>query len=111
MLNAHQLEIVLDLHEKSFALLKWVRASLRRGTLSFNVVHSATDSAGAAREWIGRHFGSLPTDAKPGEEQLPIFARLFASFLTTSYKLNANAVRRVSDCGCWCSCCAYLQAG
>jgi hypothetical protein len=102
---------VLELHEKSFALLRWVRASLKRGLLSFAVVHETTDTALAAAEWIERHFKNIPEDARPRKEQLPMFSRLFVSFLTTSFQLNANAVRLVSNCGCRCSCCAYLQAG
>jgi hypothetical protein len=111
MFNSQQIHEVLELHQRSFALLRWVRASLKNGQVSFSVVHKATDSAAAANEWIGRHLGNLPADARPRAEQIPMFSRLFVSFLTTSYRLNPRAVRLVSECGCRCSYCAYLQAG
>lgn len=111
MFDPQRIHDVIELHEKSFALLRWVRASLKGGQLSFAVVHQTTDSALAAAEWIERHLENIPQDARPRMEQLPMFSRLFVSFLTTSFQLNANAVRSVSDCGCRCSYCAYLQAG
>jgi hypothetical protein len=111
MFDPQRIHDVVGLHEKSFALLRWVRASLKRGLLSFAVVHETTDTALAAAEWIERHLENIPEGARPRKEQLPMFSRLFVSFLTTSFQLNANALRLVSDCGCRCSYCAYLQAG
>jgi hypothetical protein len=88
-----------------------VRASLKRGSLSFSVVHDTTDSAAAASEWIRRNFENIPEDARPSEAQIPMFSRLFVSFLSTSFRLNPNSRRLVSACGCRCFYCAYLQAG
>ena len=110
MFDSEILSEILDLHEKSFALLRWVKASLKRGTLSFSVVHRTTDSVDAAREWIERHLANLPADVRPRADRLPMFARLFVSFLTTSFRLKGTSVRRVSDCGCWCSYCSLIRA-
>jgi hypothetical protein len=111
MFDLEQLSRIVGLHEKSYALLRWVKLTLRTGGLSFTVVHDANDSVAAAREWIGRHVKNIPDDARPEPADLPEFARLFASFLTTSFQLSANSLRRVSPCGCYCSFCSYLQAG
>jgi hypothetical protein len=111
LFDPQQIHEIVDLHQRSYALLRWVRASLRKGLLSFSVIHGATDSASAANEWIRRHLKSIPEEARPREEQIPMFARLFASFLTTSFRLNSNSRRMISGCGCYCSYCAYLQAG
>jgi hypothetical protein len=111
MFDSKRIHELVELHEKSFALLRWVKASLKRGSLSFSLVHDTTDSAAAATEWIRRHFENIPPDARPGEAQIPMFSRLFVSFLTTSFRLNANSRRLVSACGCRCFYCAYLQAG
>jgi hypothetical protein len=93
-------------------LLRWVKASLRTGRLSFAIVHGASDSsAAAAREWIGRHLANIPDDARPEQVEVPTFAPLFVSFLTTSFQLTTSSVKRVSDCGCYCEFCSYLRAG
>ena len=111
MFVEQHLSRIIGLHEKSYALLRWIKSSLRTGQVSFGVVHHATDSAAAAQEWINRHLANIPEDARPEPADVPVFARLFASFLTTSFQLNPNSVKRVSACGCYCQFCCYLQAG
>ncbi len=96
MFNFQRLARVLELHEKSFALLRWVRDSLKQGKISFSVVHQSSDTAVAAEEWIRRHLGNIPVEARPLEDDAAIFARLFVSFLTTSFRLNSNATRLIS---------------
>lgn len=110
MIDANRFPEVVELHHKSYDLLRWVRASLQKGVLSFSVVHTNTDTAAAAEEWISRHMTNLPADVRPRADQVPTFAKLFISFLTTSYRLKSNSVRMVDSC-CCCSSCAYLQAG
>ena len=111
MFEQKHLRDIVILHEKSFALLKWVRAALKEGSVSFAVIHGNTDSASAAVEWIRRHVNNIPNDARPDAEQIPAFARLFLSFLTTSFRLKPNSMQLVSKCGCLCSYCSYLRAG
>lgn len=105
-----ELSTALELQQRSYALLKWVQGSLRGGGLSFAVVHQTTDSSAAASEWIGRHFANIPADARPAPEQVTVFARLFTSYLTTSFTLSASKQRTVSRCGCYCSWCTYLRS-
>jgi hypothetical protein len=100
----------LTMHERSFALFKWVREALRNGGMSFAVLHGVSDSSTAAAEWLRRHLPAIPRDVRPAEEDIEVFARLFVSFLTTSYELSPTKPRLVSDCGCYCSYCTYLRA-
>lgn len=111
MFDEMQLQQLLSLHEKSFALMRWVRASLGKGLLSFTVVHEASDSALAASEWIQRHLTNIPREARPTEGEVAAFSRLFVSFLTTSYRLSPNSARWNSESGCRCMYCNYLKAG
>jgi hypothetical protein len=110
MFDPTRLALVLDLHERSFAFLKWVRDALQLGSLSFSVVHTTADSSTAAIEWIERHQANIPCHVRSPEDQIPTFARLFVAFLTTSYKLWPAKTRRVSDCGCYCNWCSYLRS-
>jgi hypothetical protein len=109
--NPEELERIVSLQQKSYQLLRWVNDALRSGTLNFNKVHHAADVSGAAQEWVGRHFHSIPGDARPDAAELEPFARLFASYLTTSFDLIAQpGTRRVSSSGCYCAFCSYLAA-
>lgn len=111
MFDPQELERVVDLQQKSYQLLRWVNDALRSGTLNFSTVHQADDVSEAAKQWVGRHFHSLPGDARPNETELEPFARLFASYLTTSFDLIAQpGMRRVSDTGCYCTFCSYLAS-
>ena len=111
MFDSEELEQVVTLQQKSYLLLRWVNDALRGGTLNFNQVHAAADISVAAKEWVGRHFHSIPTDARPDETELEPFARLFASYLTTSFDLIAQPGKRlVSSSGCYCGFCSYLAA-
>lgn len=111
MFNPNELERVVTLQQKSYQLLRWVNDALRSGTLNFNKVHHAADVSVAAEEWVGRYFHSIPADARPDESELEPFARLFASYLTTSFDLVAQpGMRRVSSHHCYCAFCSYLAA-
>src|SRR6185295_8207526 len=85
MLAPQRLEQVLALHEKSYALLRWVKGALRQGHLSFSTLHTSTDSTAAAEEWIRRHLTNIPVEARPKPDDMTAFSRLFAAFLVTSF--------------------------
>lgn len=112
MFDPKLLSEVLDLHERAFALLRWVRAALKQGQVSFATVHQNTDTATAAAEWIQRHFNNIPRDARPEADRIAAFANLFVSFLTTSYRMSRTVMMRQTRAGCCCTCsyCSYLQA-
>ena len=110
MFDQARITAAIEMQRRSFALLKWVQDALRGGGLSFAVVHQTTDSAAAASEWMERNLANIPADARPAREEVPAFARLFTSYLTTSYTLSASTKRTVSYCGCYCSWCTYLRS-
>ena len=60
MFDAETVRRVVDLQKRSYALLQWVQHALQAGTLDFSVAHGTMSASDAAREWIGRHFASLP---------------------------------------------------
>ena len=111
MFDAEEIRRVVDLHQKSYALLKWVNDSLRAGTLSFGVIHEATTLSEAAADWLYRHAENLPAALRPNEGDLEPFAHLFVSYLTTSYYLKEEpGTIRVSRSGCYCRFCSYLSS-
>jgi hypothetical protein len=109
MLDPVELREAVLLQQKSFELLRWVRANLRKQTLNFSVAHQATSTAEASREWVQRNLPNLPPAMRPDASQMDKFAHLFSSYLTTSYVLNESPGMRLSpECGCFCSYCTYL---
>jgi hypothetical protein len=109
MFDPQELEETVSLHEQGYELLRWVGKNLNTGALDFRVTHHAASSYEAAREWLARHLRSLPDSVRPPDHQLDRFARLFSSYLATSFTLVQKPPTRVrSYCGCYCSYCTYL---
>ncbi|GIW95439.1 MAG: hypothetical protein KatS3mg110_3480 [Pirellulaceae bacterium] len=112
MFELDEIRRVVELHEKSYRLLRWVGSALETGTVTFNYVHVAMSASDAAKEWLRRHFANIPGDLRPNEDDIDAFAKLFSSYLTTSFELHENPKTILkSRCGCYCSWCAYLGAG
>ncbi len=112
MFDPDELRRVVQMHEKSYRLLKWMNSALRRRVLAFDVVHSAMSMAEAASEWLSRHCDNIPADARPQDVDLKAFANLFSSYLATSFELQAKPLATLySPCGCYCSWCSYIAAG
>ncbi len=111
MIDILKLRQVLLLHEKAFALLKWVGSQMRRGPLDLSRVHTNMGVGDASEEWIRRNLCNLPDEVRPSEDELIPFARLFASYLRTSFEIGKPLPsRRLSSCGCYCSFCSYLSS-
>lgn len=108
MIDRPELIVVLDQHERSFALLRWVNKQLRQGNLDFSVAHENLNFVEAAEEWIRRCCHSFPEVSRPQQEEIPEFASLFTSFLRTSFEPVTGGKRLQTDCGCYCGYCSYL---
>ena len=110
MFSQVQLEDTIELHEKSYRLLTWVNGALKRNVMKFDVLHEAMSAAEAAKEWIGRHYETIPLHARPSKSKIPAFANLFASYLATSFELEKSPGTPLeSYCGCYCPMCSYLS--
>lgn len=111
MLKPEEVFQAIDLHQRSYNLLMWLSAAVSKGIIRFDRAHDYMDEAEAAEDWIEGHYLNLPAHCRPGREQLPAFARFFATYLTTSFELVKKPGQQLtSPCGCYCPLCAYLIA-
>ena len=109
MLNRDELQRAVNLHRKSYNLLRWLTTAVSKGVIRFDRAHDYLDEAEAAKEWIERHYLNLPPDCRPETEELESFARFFATYLTTSFELVKQPGKRLySECGCPCPMCSYM---
>ncbi len=112
MFQRDEIRQAVRLQEKSYRLLRWVGRQLKSGALKFDQIHQAMSMGEAARQWLGRHWDSLPQDARPERrEELEPFAYLMASYLATSFELKPREPYLETYCGCYCRWCSYLAAG
>jgi hypothetical protein len=110
LFDRNELNRLLGLQEMSYNLLRWVGDSLESGQLSFSRTHSSLGSAEAAEEWIARHYAILPKELKPPRSDLTSFAHVFASYLTTSFRLcPVAAPPKLAPGQCLCDYCWFLR--
>lgn len=108
MFVREEISRALDLHRKSYNLLKWLATAINRGFIQFDHAHEYMDQNEAATEWIKRHLLNLPPNCRPDSNDIDMFARFFATYLTTSFDLAVLPGKRLTTvCGCYCSFCAY----
>lgn len=105
MFDRDQVDEILDLQRRSYALLRWIDAKVQSGTLPLGSLHGALDASHAAAEWLSRNAASLPANARPPEGGLEKFAHLFASYLVTSFQISARKKIRAA---CGCELCSYF---
>ena len=104
MFDAEILKRLLALHEKSYALFKWLNGSLSRGKRSLASVQSTLSFSEAASDWLRRNRAGLPDDLRPAETDLEDFAHLFVSYLATSFEVVDGTMVRACP---GCCCCVY----
>lgn len=109
MLNRDEIFQAVDLHQRSYSLLQWLTGAISRGFISFDRAHEYMDEAEAAEDWIKSHYLNLPPECRPEPDQLTVFARFFATYLTTSFELlKESGFQLTSSDGCYCCVCAHL---
>jgi hypothetical protein len=112
MLNRDEIFQAVDLHQRSYNLLLWLRTAISKGVIRFDRAHDYMDEGEVATEWIEGHYLNLPSNCRPEREQLPAFSRFFATYLKTSFELvKEPGGLLVSSCGCYCMICSYMTAG
>jgi len=114
MHSRQDIELAVDLQQRSYRLLRWLSGALGRGFISVHHASDVVELPDIALDWIRRNICNFPPDSRPGQTDgayLAAYARFFASYLVTSFDLiDGPGQRRVSSCCGACSCrlCSYL---
>jgi hypothetical protein len=99
----------VDLQQRGYRLVRWLSTAIETRLLSFGQVHAALSFEEAARAWVLENHAALPSDCRPGLDDVPAFANLFASYLVTSFEL-VRGERRFSGGSCFCDYCSCVMA-
>lgn len=112
MLERQRLELAVDLHERSYLLLRWMAEAIPKGFISFDKAHHYASLPAAAQAWLTRHHDDLPVAARPPLEHLAEFSRLFASYLQVSFDLirEPGMLRTSPGAHCFCEMCSWVVA-
>jgi hypothetical protein len=110
MFHEAQLSRAIDLQKRSYELLKWVAAAIKRGFISFNAAHTYSSLPSAAEIWIERHYHNIPEEARPELDDLKDFSGLFSTYLENSFELISAPGERLysPDSHCFCPWCSWM---
>lgn len=110
MLAATDIELAVELHARSYRLLRWLETAMRRGLVSPHAAAAAASREQAAMEWIVSYLPCLPPDARPDPDHVEAFCRLFSTWLDCSFDLaETPGTYLYSDGGhCFCPWCSVL---
>ena len=87
-----EIERILRLQNGAYELLLWLdhRAQTEPELLS-NQNQEKWRYAPSCEAWVRAIYGMIPQNLRPGEADIPAFARLFSSFFATSFRVVENA--------------------
>jgi len=110
MFDPARIRLAVDLQARAYELLMWLDTAIGRGFLAPEAAHDFVTLDQAALDWMSRHFQNLPPKARPGRDELGPFSKLFSTFLTSSFELDATPGQRLysEDAHCFCPHCSWL---
>ncbi len=74
MLDRNRLALALDIHARSYRLLKWIGAAIDDGRIPAGAAARHSDDPTAANEWIDCNYGLIPAQLRPERQHLRAFA-------------------------------------
>jgi len=110
MLSRERLLLAIDIHSRSYKLLRWVGAAIERGQIPVERAEQHSDSPDASFQWLNKNYQLLPPELKPDDVHLRAFANFFWTYLTSSFDVVANPGKLLQpgNCGCSCPMCARI---
>lgn len=103
-MDALELKIAVELHQRAHGLLQWLEHPVRKGMIRLETVHDSISTVEAARQWVEGNYFDLPTKLRPRyleDPELEYFSNLLASYLTVSFDLVKKPKSRLTldrDC-------------
>jgi hypothetical protein len=110
MLEREEVERALRLHACGYGLLQWLEGAITAGFIAPATAHEFGTVEESARAWLERHYLNLPPEARPPREELPALARLFGTYLRSTFDLEPQPRERLysPDAHCFCPGCSWL---
>ncbi|MFZ5891913.1 MAG: hypothetical protein ACOY0T_12735 [Myxococcota bacterium] len=110
MLVRNEIERAVELQSRGYQLIQWLEKALVDGFIAPEAAHVYASMEEAAQAWMERHYLNLPSVARPAREDLTAFSKLFSTYLTNTFDLDANPGERLysPDAHCFCPICSWM---
>lgn len=90
MLNREKLLLAIDIHARSYKLLRWIGALIEKGQIPVSRAEQHSDSPAAAIEWIGKNYLLFPSELRPDQSHIREFGNFFWTYVTSSFDVAAH---------------------
>ncbi|MDF1745307.1 MAG: hypothetical protein P1V19_16525 [Gimesia sp.] len=109
MLAVDDLTLAIDIHARSYKLLRWVSEAVERGFISASRAHEFADVADVTLDWVEQHYLNFPPEMRPDRRHLSEFANYFSTYVLTSFNIvEQPGTQLKTSCGCFCPMCSHL---
>ncbi|MEM7231914.1 MAG: hypothetical protein AAF517_07060 [Planctomycetota bacterium] len=111
LLSQEDISRAVDIQRKSYRLLRWMQEAFDRGFIAPEDAGSYASNDEAVLAWIDKHYENFPSDARPGDrDHIEAFSRFFATYLVSTFDLDANPKERLDsfEAHCFCPICSWL---
>lgn len=110
MLDAANMQRLVDMQHRSYRLLKWVSQAVTSQFIRFDTAHQYTTLPEATEPWMVDHYSNLPVDARPDRQDLKAFSHFFSTYLSNSFDLVAKPGKQRYSPGahCFCPMCSWF---
>lgn len=110
MLEQKEIERAVELQARGYQLILWLEKALNQGFIAPEAAHVYGSMEESAYGWLEKHYDNIPSAARPAREDLPAFSRLFSTYLTNTFDLEANPGKRLYsfEAHCFCHLCSWM---
>lgn len=109
MLSADHLTLAIDLHSKSYKLLRWLADGLEKGIIPPPCQHNHAQVSDPVFEWLNQDYESFPSEIRPDRRYIREFADFFGTYLTSSFDIiESPGAHWRSQCSCHCRMCTLI---
>ncbi|QDU09435.1 hypothetical protein [Gimesia aquarii] len=110
MLPVDELTLAIDIHARSYKLLRWVSDDVERAFNPRTRSHEFANVADVVLDWVEQHYLNFPIEMRPDRRHLSQFANYFSTYVLTSFDvIDQPGMQLVSSCGCYCPLCWHLM--
>lgn len=110
MLERKNIERAVDVQQRAYRLLVWMKGALDRGFIAPEAAGQYASREDASLAWLEKHLLNFPENARPEPRDLRQFGKFFATYLTSSFDLEATPGENLYSPGghCFCPICSWM---
>lgn len=91
MLNESELNVAVDIQQRTYNLFMWLNSAIAQGVVSVESARTYASDPIIAAQWISEHYANIPRECRPQshhDNDITPYARMFSSYLLASFDIE-----------------------